>query len=167
MALYIDGMIACNSREDALRIDASFKNLPFVHNLGDPPPYVDEQRIWWISITPKGIGYGVPYDSPDDRASYAPVRPGILASLYEHLRACTGYKLALFGLEVGERFHDMDEDQRCLLGGVPMPRDLTTNEGLVVSEETFLSVENKEHFERFSMGYYWIARTDGWREFDR
>jgi len=166
MALYIDGIIACNCRDDALRIDSSFKNLPFVHNLDDYTPHEDENNIWWISLIPKGIGYGVPYDSPYDRARIALMRPSILASLYEHLRTCAGYKLALFGWDVGERFHDIDEDQHCFLGGVPMPRDLTTNEGLVVSEETLLSVENKEHFERFSMGYYWIAKTDGWREFD-
>jgi hypothetical protein len=169
MAVYIDGLIAADSFEDASRIQGSFKELPYVHD--DPGncyvPYEDENHVWWIDIIPRGIGYGVPFDSQSDRDRFADHRSEILAKLYEHLRKCVGFKLALFGLEIGERFYDIDEDQECIVGCFRMPRDLVTAEGLVVSEGMLPLFENKDRFETFSPGYYWIPKVDLWRGFDR
>ena len=79
---------------------------------------------------PRGIGWGVPYDTPEDKARFGPKRSEVMDNLYDHLRTCRDYKVALFGLEIGERLSDIDDDEYCLVGEIPFRRDLARDRGI-------------------------------------
>jgi len=110
---------------------------------------------------------GVPYDSADDAARFSDRKPEIMRTIYEHLRNCSGYKLAMMGWEASDFVIDKSDGTHLSFDGVQIPEYFFTTQGLIVSEKIYQLIEHKTGFEHFSPGYYWIARTDSWKEFEK
>ena len=159
MAEYISGVVGCKRMDQALSLHQEFTDLPFIHKIQNEnyDAVRERDKLFWVSIVPKGIGRGVPYDSSDDVDRYAMKRVEIIDSIYEFLRARGDFEIAIIGWEISDQWFDplAPESDSIMVGTVRIRQHLYPNGGLVVRHELHNQLPNHADFEPFCDGYMW------------
>ena len=147
MAWLCSLQIECGKSEENARLISEHFKTHILYHFGNMPcsmgiGYYKIGNAWWVDCLPDGLSRSGIRDENDQK-----IMDIIGLSLYDHLKQISGYRFALYGIEVDEfrTYEELDLDD--------IKNDSFT--GLVISNEIWSKFGNHEKFIRFSDTHVW------------
>lgn len=156
MAIYFDMAICTGkSSQNALHIKAHFADMESI--IQDYPflERCDDEGNWWITLVPKGFGFGIPWDKSELINSQAK-RLAIIKSIYGRLQKISKFELAVMGWEAADFVRDLD-DQVAKIGGIKISADYLSTPGTVLHKDIWEDLGEPENFTPFSSSHVWTG----------
>ena len=127
-----------------------YKNIHF-HPLDDVISSFDVTDKLQLNVIPKNFGLGVSSDDGgfmhkvDDKECF-----NLSLHMYEFIKGLPDYQIALVGWEIGKLYEYLVYNQQGQVVGIE------PTEGLVISNELYALVDNKNDWVVFDSGHMWI-----------
>lgn len=126
-----------------------YKNIEF-HPLNNAFSSTEDSCLEQLNVIPKNVGLAVLCDDGlkhniDDKECYK-----LSLHMYEFLKGLPYYQIALVGWEVGYLYSYIEYNEQ---GNIV---DIEQTEGLVVSNELFTIIKNKNNWVEFDSSHMWI-----------
>ena len=164
MAFYFDGVICTATRLAAESLLESLGRSFELHSMGDR--IRKESSVFYLSVIPRGMGLGVPYDSDDDVKRNSHQRKQFAKEFYDKIAGEKDVLVALLGWEIEDAWFDPTETNKIDIGITQLPNCLTSVPGLVVSDTILAKFPNTDRFFSFSSRHHWIP-IKNWDKIDR
>ena len=156
MAIYFDMAICTGkSSQNALHIKAHFSRMDCI--IQDYPflEQCDDNGNWWITLVPKGFGFGVPWDKGPLINSKGE-RLVIIKSIYHQLQQISKFEFAVMGWEAADYVKDLD-DQVVEIDGIKINADYISAPGTVMLKEHWERLGEPSNFTLFSSTHVWTG----------
>ena len=164
MALYFDAVIGTANRSAAESLLESLEDTFELHSFSEP--IRQESSVFYFSVFPRGLGFGVPYDSDEDRKQYGHQRTKFVKEFYAKIAAEKDDLLvSLLGWEIRDAWFNPTETNRIDTGIIQIPDCLTSTPGLVVSSEILKKLPKIDRFAPFTSRHHWIP-IENWDKID-
>ena len=163
MAIYFDALVGTKSQPSAARIAKRLVSNFSLHYEA-PAEWTPKYQLYWISIIPRGMGLGVPYDDDQDCEQFGSEQANFAKDFYELIRKEDGVEVALLGWEIADQWFDPTEENKIVAGLTQIPDSMTSMPGLVVSEEIIETLPSRDCFLPFTNRLHWV-QIDDWNFF--
>ena len=164
MAIYFDGLVGTKSQSSAAQAVKRLASRFSLHH-ESPSQWSPKSQLYWVSVVPRGMGLGVPYDDEQDREKFKTERKTFARDFYEMIRRENDIEVALLGWEISDRWFDPTEKNRVLAGVTQIPNDMISMPGLVVSNEILEMLPNQNDFRPYTNRLHWV-QIENWDRFE-